>query len=1495
MKKNMLIVLAILMTLTSIFAMDIEIGNGTIDNYNSPVTGLWDYSWSNFIISSNQIGMAAEFNQIQFNVSTVPTNYTFVGQKIYFKETAAVTVTAAYPNPETSGFTLVYQGDVTFDGSGFQGVMLNTPFAYTGTSNLQIVWENHDGSWTSGYPSFLHTDVGTNVGAYHRTDTTFPTADGTIVTYFPNLILSFAAENEPTMVTLVAPADNAMNIPASTTLQWTMGQNTTNVDVYFSADRSAVNNMEASALVVNAQNVTSYQANNLEMLTDYYWRVKSRNTANDLVVAGPVWKFSTEAGGGIVAVPIGDGTASDYKFPWNFYYKSSVAETIYLAEELNIGGLLQGLSFYNSFATNITGTPVSIWVGETTQSDLTDYIPASNLTLVFDGNMDFPSGQNTINVMFDTPYNYAGGNLVVLTHRPLDTEWYSSSDKFYNTETALTNRTVSWQSDTIEYDPNAMTGGTRVNRMPNAVFYFVVDGMGSVSGTVTDGTTGLGGVNISIDNTSYHAVSLPDGSFEFPYVAEDDDYTLTASLHGYHNATATFDVEEDEETIVNLTMTMLANVTVTGQVITNDTSQGIQAHVVLTGYETYEVDSDANGNFTIPGVFSNQTYTGTATAEGYQPGTFTAVVAATNLNVGTVLVTEILYPATNVVATLTGNNALIAWGSPAFGSGEAVTESFEEGFPPEGWTTVVNNTTESWAQYETIVFSSGDVVPTDGTYQAGVMWDYAHQDEWLITSEMNCPTGDLTFDFYGHNGSVNGDNYYVKVSTDGTNWTPIWNASDLPDADNHYDAPVVIDLSDYTGQNVQFAWNFVDGDGQGLWYATYIDNIHIGGTRVNTRDLLAVSRANNKTNNADNINTSRMTSKRNPNEVSKRVRPVAQIADSSLRNNDRALIGYKVWRFLTADETTQANWTLLTTTAITDTTYTDATWSAQPAGFYKYAVKSIYTSGAEANPAISNWVQNSVMNTVTVNVESNLGGPIADANIVLTAQVANPNGEFGVFEATTNAAGTAIISVNTGMYNAAITAIGFTSYAGEVNATANVVVNVTLNEVALPPSGVVAEQEGADAVITWGEPGGAGGGEWITKGAEENNDGIGTGAAAVISVSQKYTQAELEDYQGMFINSIKFFPREGTSAYTLSVWGGTAGNTVLHSQVVTNFTNEAWNEVELTSSVAIPATGPVYFGYVANTPAGYPAGCDAGPAVAGGDMIKLGDQAEWDVLSVITTINVNWNLQAYVSWGRGATVASEGKTMLQRHNPHATSNAQIIQGNLDPIVNQTSTKITKATTRNDDRALVGYKVWRLLAIDQGNENNWTLLTPTTITGLTHTDTGWNAMTSGSYKFAVKAIYTNDNLSPAAFSNVLLKDMYGTVDGIVKNESDAPISGAVIHLDGRTATTNAQGSFEFLDVLAGDYDITATANGYASSTQNITVVGTQVTSAYFILATTNILISDSFETYPDFALTADPWVLFDGDLSPTYGFTGVQFPNTGSAMSYIVFNPTMTTP
>jgi hypothetical protein len=70
-------------------------------------------------------------------------------------------------------------------------------------------------------------------------------------------------------------------------------------------------------------------------------------------------------------------------------------------------------------------------LGETTQTELTAYIPSTQLTLVFDGTVSYPSGENIINIPLTTPYNYFGGNLVMMVNRPMDTGYFSSSDNFY--------------------------------------------------------------------------------------------------------------------------------------------------------------------------------------------------------------------------------------------------------------------------------------------------------------------------------------------------------------------------------------------------------------------------------------------------------------------------------------------------------------------------------------------------------------------------------------------------------------------------------------------------------------------------------------------------------------------------------------------------------------------------------------------------------------------------------------------------------------------------------------------------------------------------------------------------------------------------------------------------------------------------------------------------------------------------------------------------------
>ena len=55
------------------------------------------------------------------------------------------------------------------------------------------------------------------------------------------------------------------------------------------------------------------------------------------------------------------------------------------------------------------------------------------------------------------------------------------------------------------------------------------------------------------------------------------------------------------------------------------------------------------------------------------------------------------------------------------------------------------------------------------------------------------------------------------------------------------------------------------------------------------------------------------------------------------------------------------------------------------------------------------------------------------------------------------------------------------------------------------------------------------------------------------------------------------------------------------------------------------------------------------------------------------------------------------------------------------------------------------------------------------------------------------------------------------------------------------------------------------------------------------------LEEDFEGYDDFTLDFTPWTTADVDGSATYGILDHDFPNSGAAMAYIVFNPSQVTP
>jgi hypothetical protein len=67
---------------------------------------------------------------------------------------------------------------------------------------------------------------------------------------------------------------------------------------------------------------------------------------------------------GVVAVTIGDGSAAA-RMPLDFFYMNSLSETIYPATDMNIGGLITGVQYYNDFTyapVSLPNPPRSGWV-----------------------------------------------------------------------------------------------------------------------------------------------------------------------------------------------------------------------------------------------------------------------------------------------------------------------------------------------------------------------------------------------------------------------------------------------------------------------------------------------------------------------------------------------------------------------------------------------------------------------------------------------------------------------------------------------------------------------------------------------------------------------------------------------------------------------------------------------------------------------------------------------------------------------------------------------------------------------------------------------------------------------------------------------------------------------------------------------------------------------------------------------------------------------------
>lgn len=766
------------------------------------------------------------------------------------------------------------------------------------------------------------------------------------------------------------------------------------------------------------------------------------------------------SGSGVHDITIGIGN-ENARIPLDFFYRTSLFETIYTADEMNnFIGAITGIKLYTQFSTEIMARPVQIWMGRTTQNDLTqDWIPSTQLTQVFDSTVNFPFGENVVHINFQEPYLYLeGGNLVLMVFRPFDGQYYSSTCTFKSQTTGL-GRSRNLYSDSATYFPATPPDAQITAQFPKITFLVIPGQVGDITGTVLGvNNTPLAGVQVNVLNRNYSAVTDAQGQFSISNLLSDH-YSVTFSRHGYVSQTINIFVDEDETEVMNVSMNLMPNVNVIGSILASDTGSGIAgANITLTGYENYSGSSIANGSFSIPTVFSGYSYAYTISASGYTSTSGSIEVGASSLDMGSITLTEVAFAPTGVVAAQNAafNAINLSWEVPDPNAIE-ITEGFEAvGFPPEGWDQVITNSGPAnaagvfptWCKFGNIsIPGSGNIAAPEGTKQVGLWWDYNHQDEWLLSPTFNCPSAaHLSFDTYATLGSVNDDHYYVQISTDaGESWITLWDATAQAAGENFYAYPITIDLTAYAGMVIKLAFHASDPPADtGLWYVWLIDNIYIGnlaeGIRFAGSDLISMPSLALDSN-AGSGNTPMRASRDERQQHSMTPHSSKKLGLPS-RSPNRALVGYQVWRLAAGQENNENSWISITEDLISALNYVDNDWTTLPDGTYKWAVKAVYTADVISTPAFSNNIVKQIgIGTIVGFVRKQNNQGLAGARVSAA----------GGYTTTTNNAGAYSLVVPAGTYSITATARDYADFTYE-NITVAPSQNTTVNFIMTPTS-----------------------------------------------------------------------------------------------------------------------------------------------------------------------------------------------------------------------------------------------------------------------------------------------------------------------------------------------------------------------------------------------------------------------------------------------------------
>ena len=1167
-------------------------------------------------------------------------------------------------------------------------------------------------------------------------------------------------------------------------------------------------------------------------------------------------------GEGLRAVTIGTSSDVSENVPFK-YYGRIVSESVYKAEDFQgMAGNIDSLSFKvrMGMERDFLNVPFKIFVANTDQPDLnTGWIQPTSMTKVFDGNIDLKTGVYDLTIPFSEPFCYTGGNLAVLVVGPEDGTLFSQEGGgmgAYVSEYGWgASRTYVSLSMAPAPDLNALNNevGSYFSYVPNATFFFNPSNCGSLTGTVTDaegnpvkGATVSGGEYSGFKNIK--TTTDAEGKYFIKYFpAQTYDTQISATAKAYSDFSDYATIAEGDTTTLNITMKKCAVVRLSGKVTsaTDNATPVPGATIAISGDNDLTTTTDAEGGYSLSGVYAQKNYTIKVTAPGYEvydyyggyPVTFDSADDSTaTFDINLTPTTAAPYSAEAVDE---GNKAVVTWQKPIENITLTKTSDKVVGQFGGAYNMYIGHRYTS-AELKTLGVDSlyyikaVKLVPMASSTFELAIWQGEEGNEERVYAQKFTP------EKYGAWVTVD-LSQPIKVDTEKSlvvGYTVESNVGAYPVG---FDAGPVADGGDCLFDLTMNKWSTAREQLSSMNYNWAIKAVL--GNDNNAREVAWATAPQSEAKVASAYNVipldsvparllteapAALATHYGVKMLSAAVRPLAPAKAEAINK----IKGYNVYRLEPGQESQTWNWTLLNSEPVTTLSYTDAAWDSLENKPYRYAVRSFYGNpntwgdGVLSDATFTDGVDKGRYGTLTVTVNADMGDAegatvrLSDSNKVLTAKVQTNNNLSAAgavvrlhagslnYKAVVGSDGMAVVPevVKGNGYEITVVKEGYDTLkvVSDIVSTFDTL-TFQLAEVKPAPVGLTVQTaaDNASVNINWLAPGSYVPKEgWAYWDTNEPYGGFGT-STGTGSVGQLYTPADQVEkgMKGLDITKIAFFTSDPSNNpvldgahWTVNIWRKTNGDNFeeVYSQEVENAKKPAWNEVALNTPYHVSGDETLLIGYTFYG-SGSPFGIDAGPVVTGKtDWANFG-QGWTSLASAVSGFNYNLLVHTYLEKAESASTAvAPAIAPAEKIGGEAA-----IAGGICPMKKAVAAKAAANHLRLAYAYPVkGYLVYRVAAGDENDESRWTALTASPINATSFVDDAWKSVEPGKqYLWAVKAAYVSGT-SEAAFTETLNSDGTLGVDDITTN--------------GFSVSKIADGTFEVTVPVAATLTVTSVA-------------------------------------------------------------------------------------